>query len=219
MDTTKAGSKTNHSQACKDKMTDQDISNEVTAAPGLTPKRLRYLLANDLFSMIPEVGEDMVGRPTDNEPTIGFIARMLSGPTPEEGITSAAHALQPAQAVSWGLECLQILFETLSPEDQQLLQLTNNWLSSGNEDSREEVLQAAMDADVKTPGVWLAFGAVCSDESAHPPEQQETPIPEFLTGRAINAGVLSALARVGNGERNQRIAEFVSLAKVFATSP
>jgi hypothetical protein len=44
------------------------------------------------------------------------------------------------------------------------------------------------------------------------------PVPLFLAGRAVNAGVLSALARVGREDRQPLLQTYVKMAQMLASA-
>ena len=182
---------------------------------------LRAPTAGLLFSGLPEIAEDMASRPEGaaaDMPVLGFLRQLLDGPTPEEAVTFAAHALLPRHAVWWGHECLQSLPEMLSEEDRQMLALGAAWAARPDEDSRYHALEAGMAARAHGPGVWIALAAGWSGGSMAPRDGAEVPAPPYLAGRAVNAGVLSFLARVPQPARRARLRSFVSMAEILATS-
>ncbi len=64
------------------------------------------------------------------------------------------------------------------------------------EDRRYAALDAGMAAPVKTPGAWIALAAGWSGGSMAPSGMAPVVPPPFLTARAVNAAILSAIARV-----------------------
>ena len=57
-------------------------------------------------------------------------------------------------------------------------------------------LEQGMASPTKTPGVWIALAAGWSGGSMVGPDAMPVAPPPYLTARAVNAGVLSVLARV-----------------------
>jgi hypothetical protein len=149
---------------------------------------------------------------------LGYMRWLLAGPTPEEAVTLAAYALEPRHAVWWGHECLQTLPDKLSEDDRRMLALSAAWCATPDEENRLVVLEAAMAAPERGPGVWVALAAGWSSGSIAPLDAPDVPCPPFLTGRALNAGILAALSRVPLSERRNRLAHFVSMADILARS-
>lgn len=196
----------------------------MTMAPETTPNpdtaateavNLRYPLARDVFEQISEISEDMETRP-NTQNGLEFLRALLAGPTPEEAITFAAYALSPRHSVWWAHECLNALPELLTDQDKTMLALCAAWAANPAEDSRYDVLEAGLGAETRGPGVWIALGAGWSAGSMSPADQPEVPVQPFLTGRAVNAGVLSILARVPQDKRRRHLGHFVSMADYLA---
>ncbi|MEM6636293.1 MAG: hypothetical protein AAF667_10405 [Pseudomonadota bacterium] len=179
---------------------------------------LRQASAQGVFEDLKDITEDMESRPNGEEGALEFIDRLSSGPTPEEAVTFAAYMLIPRYAVWWGHECLRSQPELLDTQDDRMLGMAADWAGAQDEATRWAVLSAAMDVSVKSPGVWIALAAGWSGGSLAAPDYDPVPPPPFLTSRAVNAGVLTLLARAAPEDRPQRISEFASMAKVLATA-
>lgn len=163
--------------------------------------------AEDIFRAIPEIAEDMTARP-NGEASEAFLTALQNSPTPEEAITFCAYLLPSRQAVWWGHECLIHEQDRLTPRDQEMLALARDWVARLDEESRYAALDAAMDSPQKSPGVWIAMAAGCAAGSLAPPDQPNVAAAPHLTPRAINAGVLSVLARVETDARHKTIVDF-----------
>jgi len=90
------------------------------------------------------------------------------------------------------------------------------WVAEPDEAARAAMLDAAMACDIRGPGVWLALGAGWGGASLTPPDSPPVTPPRFLTGRAVNAAVLAALARVGLPRRQATLRDFLSMARDLA---
>ncbi len=177
---------------------------------------LRVRTAAELFASIPEVGEDLAGRPaSDSEAVPAFLARLLDSPTPEEAATFAAHVLAPRHAVWWGHECLMRLSDRLEPVDMEMLGHAADWVGDPVEEMRLAAARAAMACSSRTPGVWLAMAVAWSGGSMAPPDLPEVRPPPYLLGRGVNASVLSALARCSRDERARVLSGFVGMARAM----
>jgi len=174
-------------------------------------KNLRFEVAHELYEAIPEIEEDVTARPGEHS-SIEFITQLAKSPTPEEAITYCAYVLPRRFSVWWGHECLKKIDDTLEDIDRKMLELAAAWVGKPEEDSRYRALDAAMLTDSKTPGVWVALGAGWSSGSMVGPDLPPVPPPPFLTARAVNAGILSALARIDYEHRDEHLQRFVRMA-------
>ena len=182
-------------------------------APGL-----RKQVAAELFLAVPQLAEDMQSLPPQDQHCLDFIRRLLLGLTPEEAATFMAYALAPRHAVWWGHECLQALPDLLTPQDREMLALVAAWVAEPDEDHRYAALNAAQAATVRGPGVWLALAAAWSGGSISRAGLPAVPAPAFALGRALNAAILSALARVPQDRRSRMLGHYVNMGEVLAKS-
>lgn len=173
---------------------------------------LRCHLAPALFVDIPELTEDMETRPEPGEPALSFAQRLLTCPAPEEAITFTAQLFVRRVAVWWGHECLRHLEGLLDPTDMDMMALCAAWVATPDEAHRRHVADTAESCATRSPGVWLGMAAGWSGGSLAPPESPVVPPPRFLTGRGVNAAVLSALARGPRGDRQETLETFVAMA-------
>jgi hypothetical protein len=180
------------------------------AAAATMSQRLRFSTARDLFEALPTASEDIAAQPTDR-PSLDFMAELVAGPTPEDGITFCAYLLPKREAVWWAHQCLDNVAELLSAEDHEMLALAESWVRYPDEDQRCAVLDAGMAGMAKTPGVWVALAAGWSGGSMLPTDAAPVEAPPYLTAKAVNAGVLSALARVDRKSRAATLRLFVNM--------
>lgn len=153
----------------------------------------------------------MRARP-DGQAPLQFVAELGRGSTPEEAVTYAAYLLPRRRAVWWGHECARSVVHLLTQEDRQSLELAEAWVREPEEEQRVAAMLGGMAARNKTPGVWIALAAGWSGGSMSDPGLPAVPPPPHLTPRAVNAGVLGALARVDNGHRASTLRTFVEAA-------
>ncbi len=186
-----------------------DISQ--TADGATKRKNLRFEVAQELYDSIPEIEEDVTARPNGHS-SIEFITVLSKSETPEEALTYCAYVLPRRFAVWWGHECLRKIEEILDQTDKDMLDLAARWVGDPDEDSRYRALDAALEARVKSPGVWVALGAGWSSGSMAGVDVPPVPPPPFLTARAVNAGLLSALARYDVKTRAEHLQRFVRMA-------
>jgi hypothetical protein len=172
--------------------------------------RLRFNTAKELFDAFPTASEDMTAGPAD-QASLDFLRGLISGPTPEDAVTFCAYLLPRRAAVWWGHQCLVNLPEGLASHDRDLLATAEYWVRDPEEDRRYAALDAGMAAPVKTPGAWIALAAGWSGGSMAPSGMAPVVPPPYLTARAVNAAVLSALARVPLKQRAAVLSACVSM--------
>lgn len=177
-----------------------------------TPRpNFRFETARELFEQIPEAEEDLTMAPGDHD-VVAYIHLLTQSPTPEEAIACCAYLLPRRYCVWWGHECLGQIDETLDDTDRDMLRLAADWVGSPKEDERYTALDAALEAKSKTPGVWVALGAGWAGGSMVGPDLPPVPPAPYLTARAINAAVLSGLARGDVMQRQEILERFVRMA-------
>ncbi len=109
------------------------------------------------------------------------------------------------------------LLHLLSDQDLRLLQLAEDWVREPEENRRIVAMNEGMAVRTKSPGVWIALAAGWSGGSMAPPDVPKVPPPPYLTPRAVNTGILGALARVDNRHRAATLKAFVDMGISLAT--
>lgn len=193
--------------------TDTHAPMTLENAPGL-----HFQMAADLFAWVPEIAEDIRTPPREDMHCLQFLKHLAAGPTPEESATLMAYSLQPRHAVWWAHECLQALPELLTDADRSMLTLIAAWVAEPDERHRYAALDAGMAEQVRTPGGWLALATGWSGGSMSGPGLPAVAPPRYLMGRALNGGVLSALARVPQDRRRRMLDHYVGIGEVLAKS-
>ena len=172
--------------------------------------RLRFNTARELYESFPTAAEDIkAARPSSLAST--SCARWLPAQTPEDAITFCAYMLPRRVAVWWGHQCLTRLPEALAQYDQDYLAIAEAWVREPEEDRRYAALDAGMASGVKSPGVWICLAAGWSGGSLAPSGMAPVVPPPFLTARGVNAGILSALARVPPKQRAATLSSCVAM--------
>jgi hypothetical protein len=193
--------------------TDTHAPTTPAHAPGL-----HFQAAAELYAWVPEIAQDIATRPRDDMHCLQFLKHLAAGPTPEESATLMAFCLQPRQAVWWAHECLLALPELLTDQDRKMLGLIAAWVAEPDEPHRYAALDAGMAEQVRSPGGWLVLGAGWSGGSMSGPGLPAVVPPRYLMGRALNAGVHSALARVPQDRRRRMLDHYVGIGEVLARS-
>jgi hypothetical protein len=158
----------------------------------------------------------MAAKPTDR-PSLEFLAGLVTGPTPEDAITFCAYLLPRREAVWWGFQCLNHRPELLTEQDRVMLAAAEAWVRRPDEEERNAALEIGLASPTKTPGAWIALAAGWSGGSMLGPDEAAIAPPPYLTPKAVNAGVLSALARVERLERAGTLRLFCDMGGRLAT--
>lgn len=190
-----------------------DTTPPVTMAPA---PGLRVQLGRQLFGTMPEMADDIVARPGEGEHVFDFCRRLRLGETPEEAISLMAFALQPRPAVWWGHECLKAAPELLTDQDRSMMEICAAWVGEPSEANRYLALDAGLHVAVRGPGAWLALAVGWASGSMAPEGLPPALVPMYAIGRALNAGVLTALARVPQDKRRRMLDHYVAMAEVLA---
>lgn len=177
---------------------------------------LHFAHAKDLFDEIPAAAEDILARP-NGESSLEFFAALATRPTPEEAITFGAYLLPRRKSVWWGHECVRSLIHLLTDQDLRMLQLAEGWVREPEEAQRLTAMNEGMAARNKSPGVWIALAAAWSGGSMADSSLPKIPPPPYLTARAVNAGILGALARVDIKHRATTLKHFVDMGVELAS--
>lgn len=179
---------------------------------------LREQLGQDLVTALPDIGEAIATKPREGQHTLDFLRVLMMGQTPEEAVTLLTYALAPRHAIWWGHECLQAIPDLITDNDRQLMGLAAAWVGEPDEDNRYAALDVGIAAHPRGPGAWLAIAAGWSSGSIAGRGQPDVPAAPHLLSRALNACVLTALARVPQDKRRRLLEHYVSMGEVLAKS-
>lgn len=156
---------------------------------------LRFDSARALFAACPEASADMRALPTD-QPSIAFCRSLLASATPEEAVTFCAHLLPQEALIWWGHECLVNLSKFLDDADLEVLSALRAWVTEPYEYRHQTIIAEASATVQRTPATWIAIAA--SWRISSPEGSRQAAI---YAVRAVNAGILAALARVALADR------------------
>ena len=186
---------------------DQAPDQPTTAAP-----IMRFASARDAFLALPEIAEDIEARP-GGQSSLQFLDELRRSAVPEDAITFCAYVIPVREAVWWGHQCVLHSKYSMTAHEQDVLDLVEQWVADTSERSRYAVMDRASPLHPRTPAVWVGLGAAWSGGSLTAPDQPATPPAPHFTPRALNAGVLGALALVGHQERRRVLSDFVDIGK------
>lgn len=172
---------------------------------------IRFSTAMQVFEAFSTLEDEVVSDPSEDDP-ITFTTNLLKGNTPEDAIVFCAYMLPRREAVWWGCKCVRAAHIGLTEADEVLLALAENWVVEPEEDHRSKALEAAMNAKNHTVCGWLALAAAWSGGSMNSEDLPLVPPPNYLTGQSVRVAVLSAMAKVDRGERQQYLTASVHAA-------
>lgn len=172
---------------------------------------LRHASPCDLFAAMPGLRDLTQIRPRDDENHAGFMRRLAQTTTPEEAITFTAFAARPKMAVWFGYECLRRLPVDLGQNDRALLELIAEWTHQPETDLRYRIMAQALFAETRSPAVTLGLAVGWSGNQIAP--NDPAPVPPQRCPRAVNAAVLSALARTDLSRRIEHLGKCIDLAE------
>lgn len=177
------------------------------------PRNLRFPLVTDLCRVLPDMDDMLQIEADETELPDAFVQRLAESPTPEEALTFTAYALNSHMSVWWAHDCLSRISAWLPPEDADILELVSDWVHRPVDPVRHRLAEMAKVSASTTPAVWLAFGVAWTGGPVDPDDK--TRVPAFKTPQAVNASVLSGLARGHPRARRDTLNQFVDLAIEF----
>jgi len=177
-----------------------DLNSEQTLPPA---RVMRFDRMAELFQVMPELGQFMIGRPEADEGYRQFLDRLRLSETPEDAVVFAAFATQPRDAIAWGYDSVTALVQ-LSDADRVLAQAVADWLGAPDTDRRWRALQLAMFAPRRTAMVYLGLAVGWSGGPLAPNDL--VSVPAWRAARAVSSGVLRAVGQGAQEDRAARLA-------------
>ncbi|WP_244673124.1 DUF6931 family protein [Mesorhizobium sp. 131-2-1] len=152
----------------------------------------------------------MSALPTE-QASIEFCRTLLAGPVPEEAITFCAYLLAERASVWWAHECLSHLRDLLDGQDLELLMLVGDWISEPDNPRHHAALGSAVALPPTTPVAWIALAVIWRDDGLATDEAAMPAMRPFPAAHAVNAGILTGLARVALADRFSVLSAFVEM--------
>ena len=165
----------------------------------------------ELFTHLPQIHDLTQIRPRGDEDNLQFLARLRGSTTPEEGITFTAFAALPTVAAGWGYECLRQMADHLSPLERPMMQDIAAWIANPTSSMRFKLMREALWAPSRSPSVLLGLAVGWSTGGPAPNDPLRPPA--WRTPQAVNAAVLSCLARAELTRRPIYLARFLDMAE------
>lgn len=135
-----------------------------------------------------------------------------------DAVAFLAHGLPKREAVWWACLCVRsALGDPHQARDLEILGLAEAWVQDPSDSNRRAAMAAAEASEFKTPACWAAVAAFWSGGSLAPADLPEVPPADNLTGKAVVAAVMMAVA-VGDPDKmaeryRQLLARGVDIAR------
>jgi hypothetical protein len=128
-----------------------------------------------------------------------------------DAVRFLAHALPKREAVWWACVCARSKLAP-EPEAQELniLGLAEAWVYDPSDANRRAAMAAAEASEFKTPASWAAAAAFWSGGSMAPADLPEVLPAENLTGKAVTAAVMQAVAMGEPDEMEERYRQLLA---------
>ena len=183
---------------------------EVTVRPR---RSLRAGSPSEHFAGLPRLSDLVKLRPQKDEDCLHFLGRLRSSTTPEEAVTYTAFAAVPTDAAGWGYECLRLMADRLQPEERLMMEQIAAWLANPTTRLRHEIMRDALWAPTRGPSVLLGLAVGWSTGGPAPNDPE--PVATYKAPVAINAAILSCLARGQLSQRSMYLARFLDMAETL----
>lgn len=174
---------------------------------------LRYMTLDHLYAAMPQITDVTQMRPQPGEAALAFLLRLRASGTPEEAVTLTVHAVQPKLAIWWAHECLRQVPDALSQLDREMMEAVAAWIAEPSQTLRHGLMQRALWAPTRSPGVMLGLSVGWSGGSIAP--NDPAPVPIHRTPKALNTAVLSMLAKVDLRQRPLYLQRFIDMAEAL----
>lgn len=187
------------------------VQNDPDVDLTIPPLRvLRYDAPVQLYAEIPKISAFTKHVPQEDEDNFSYLDRLRRSTTPEDAVTFAAFATEPRSSISWGVQSVRAVVPDPNPDDLQLLSWISQWLEHPSDETRWRTMQVAMFAPRRSAFVYLGL-AVGWSGGALAPNDHSAP-PSWRAPRAVNAAVLTAIAKAGATNRSVNLARVLDLA-------
>ncbi|WP_299813786.1 hypothetical protein [uncultured Roseibium sp.] len=177
--------------------------------------RIRFTRAKQVFETYPELSETVKEPASDIAPQ-DYTLELRDGDAPLTALAYFAHVLPKREAVWWGMKCVAGLDGPGTPDDRQVLVLSETWVREGDEDARAAVHAAAEAARTESAAVWIGLAAGWSGGSLSPNPEHRVEMPDDLTAKAVNTALLIALGTVEPDKRDEALNSCLSAGLSFA---
>jgi hypothetical protein len=178
----------------------------------------RFQSVLQVFDAFPAITRDLTSAPTD-EPPLGYLAKLLAGPTPEDAVTFCAYLLDRRQAVWWASLCLRHLGMPRDRDEEVALKTAEAWVRDPEEPRRIAALDLGLNGNHDIPAVWVAFAAGMAGGTIRTADALGPPVPPHATARAVRVAILNGIATVSVRDRNETLTACIDMGRRLLAAP
>ncbi|CUH78130.1 hypothetical protein TRM7557_01737 [Tritonibacter multivorans] len=184
-----------------------NFNNDLTVPP---MRSMRYDSPAQLYAAVPEVAAFTKHRPSVEEDNFYYFQRLKGSTTPEDAITFAAFSAEARSAIHWAMQAVRTTLPEPGPEDAELLIAIGQWMDYPGNETRWRALQLALFAPRRSPIVYIGLAVGWSGGIMAPNDPSRPPV--WRTASAVNAALLTTLARGGAEQRSVNMARILDAA-------
>lgn len=173
--------------------------------------QLRFTTAQQVLEAFPSLQESVTVKPFDVEP-LAYIRTLLKSETPEQALGFCAYLMAKRDAVQWLCQLLRLPGQSLSPSDDALVKLAEEWVRSPTETSRSAALAAGIADKEKTAAAWAAIAAGWSGGNMSSDDKHPVPPPQHLTAQGVTVALKLLIAATAQPQHLKKIEEYANAA-------
>lgn len=176
-------------------------------------RTLRFDGPSELYANIPEIADFTIHRPHEDEDNYSYFDRLKSSTTPEDALTFVAFAAEMRTAIVWGMQVYSTILPSPEMDDAELLAKLHRWMEYPNNDTRWDLMQNTLFWTKRSPIVYFGLAAGWSGGPIAPHDPSLPPA--WRAPKAVNAAVLTTLAKGGTEQRSINLASSLGLAETL----
>jgi len=135
--------------------------------------------------------DELTNVPGDSESTLDYINRVAADREADDVVKFIGFALPRRCSVWWSVQCLRSEVSAVD-EEPGMLDAVTQWVQQPTDESRRQLMQMAEEVDMATAASWTAAAVFWSHGSMAPPDLDEVPAAENMTGKAVYASIAMA---------------------------
>ena len=173
--------------------------------------QLRFTNAQQVLDAYPSLQNTVTVKPFDVEP-FAYIRAVLKSETPEQALGFCAYLMTKRDTVRWLCQLLRLPDQSLSPGDNALVKLAEEWVRSPTESSRSAALAASIADRDKSAAAWAAIAAGWSGGNLSSDEKHPVPPPPHLTAQGVTVALTLLIVAIPKPQHIKKIEECANMA-------
>lgn len=141
-----------------------------------------------------------------------FTIRLLKSGAENDCLYFLAYALPKRLGVWWLTQCIRAAESLKSEGDPAMLEATEAWVKSPNDETRRTAMKLAEDLEMATPAALAGASVFFTHGSLGPANTPEVPAPDNVAGIGIGGGAILAAVIHSPEKAPERRRRFVDLA-------